>query len=311
MDNNMMNCIGSTSIKSPDQKRAQQAKYAQQLAEGSSRTKDLYREQERLPARRQPVDNSIDDVNIISSIGQNSELLKDKKKLQQQKYAQQLLNQQQEKQYQNSKFYSDRESPKSNTEYNRDNKGSALGLSSSPYDKRINNDYDTGSNKNSSNNSNSVNSSNSVVNFGRDPETESALKREKKLAYARQLDEQQYNEQYSKSKYADSPSGNRGGDNRGDRSNAHQPFDTRGYNRDDNGGYSDRNIDRNNDTNNIPPLSATELKRMQQRQYYDEITRAAQAPEISSERTSLSSVKGESASRQQNIEAKQYQNQGK
>ena len=93
------------SMISPTQKRAQQAKYALQLAESDSRSLSYKNSPPKTddnsarskPRRVQSTEITIEDNNIISNIGQDSQLMKDRKKQQQQVYAQQLQSQQQHK----------------------------------------------------------------------------------------------------------------------------------------------------------------------------------------------------------------------
>ena len=250
---------------SPSQKRAQQAKYAQQLAEGSSRPQsfrdDPYRDPYKnnddgkaKPRRRQSVEVTIEDVNVISNIGQDSQMMKDQKKLQQQEYAQQLQSQQQQKQRQDS--------APANPYISNTPRGQ-MSPGGNPYSAR--------SNHTDSYNSSSPPSKSSVANFGPDPNAEAARKREMKIEYARQLQEQQNHKERSspekpRSAYREPAEQDRG---------SQRPMSMREY------GADESKDDRGKS------LSVAELKRLQQRQYHDEITMAAAAPAIYSERAPL------------------------
>ena len=106
------------------------------------------------------------------------------------------------------------------------------------------------------------------MNFGPDPNAEAAKKREMKIAYARQLQEQQYKQQ--------------------------EPMNKPPPRTGSNYGYSDSVSDEQNsmrdhviDDGRMNRDNLLSAKRQQQKQYHDEITRAAAAPAIYSERGSL------------------------
>ena len=185
--------------------------------------------------------------NPLSSIGESSyQPNTQRRKEQQIEYAQQLLNQQMFRQQQND-FHIRGASPRSPPGDN--------GLYS-PRSRRDSINY--------SDSSRPVSSKSGVVNFGSDPDAEAAKKREMKIAYGKQLQDQQYNNQSAKSDEVNSTV----------RKNVLPEAGSSSYN-------SGKEDDR------INAVSAAELKKMQQRRYYDEITAAAAASPITSARQSL------------------------
>lgn len=238
---------------SPSQKRAQQAKYAFELAEANANSQHA-RDQTRVngdgghgvkPRRRLSAEVSIEDSNIISSIGQNDQQLKERRKMLQLEYAQQLSNQQSQRHQQNP-------SPISSP--------SKIVSDASPYSSRSNSrDNYYGEN------SNAVSKS-GLVNFGSDPDVEAEKKRVMKAAYGRQLNDQQSRANESRSRSGES-----------DRADARND----GYRT----SHQHTNYDSREDERNAA-VSAAELKRQQQRQYHDEITNAAAAAPIHNPRTS-------------------------
>jgi hypothetical protein len=253
-----------SSMVSPSQKRAQQAKYAFELAEANAKSQHV-RDQSRVngdgghgvkPRRRLSAEVSIEDSNIISSIGQDDQQLKERRKMLQLEYAQQLSNQQNQRHQQNPSPISSPTKVVSN---------------GSPYGSRGNTrDNYYGENSNSG-------SKSGLVNFGSDPEVEAEKKRVLKAAYGRQLNDQQSRANDLRSRSGES-----------DRSDARND----GYRTSSqNASYDSREDDRN------AAVSAAELKRQQQKQYHDEITSAAAAAPIHNPRTSL---KNNTQSRQSN-----------
>ena len=249
---------------SPSQKRAQQAKYAFELAEANAKSQHV-RDQTRVngdaghggkPRRRLSAEVSIEDSNIISSIGQDDQQLKERRKMLQLEYAQQLSNQQNQRHQQNPSPIS------SPAKIIRD---------ASPHSSR-------GNNRDSyyGDNSNAVSKS-GLVNFGSDPTAEAEKKRVMKAAYGRQLDDQQSRANDSRSRSGEP-------DRSAARNDGYRPSPQHAS-------YDSREDDRN------AVVSAAELKRLQQKQYFDEITNAAAAAPIHNPRTSL---KNNSQSRQSN-----------
>lgn len=172
-----------SSIVSPSQKREQQAKYAMQLAEGAANSRSARSQVDNFasrPSRRVSVDITMEDASNISQIGQDSQQLKERRKMQQFEYAQQLSNQQSQRHFQNNSPVLDK-SPRSHD----NGMQSARGHS--------------GSSSYSKDGSPTANRS-GMVNFGTDPTVEAAKKRETKAAYGRQLLEQQNSEQGMKSR---------------------------------------------------------------------------------------------------------------
>jgi hypothetical protein len=264
------------------QKRERQLKYAQQLAEASNsplyRDRKVGQEYQRSSERITNDDNyketrgrsNTDDLNVISAIGQDSQQAKDRKKTQQREYAQQLLTQQHQKKQEDQKQgHSPYSSPKAPPNRPKD----------SPYG-------NSGRNSNRLNGSNDyVNcevSSNNVMNFGPDPNAEAARIKEGKTAYARQLQEQQRIGQEAKNdtSYPDG-SGSGSVSYRRDFNSSLSQVDRGYYDNEINEGEIERR------SKGETVLSALELKRQQQRQYYNEITAAAAAPAITLQRGAL------------------------
>lgn len=171
---------GDSSVVSPSQKREQQAKYAMQLAEGAANSRSARTQVDNYvskPSRRASAEISMDEASTISQIGQDSQQLKERRKMQQLEYAQQLSNQQSQRHFQNNSPVLD-ESPRSHDSGMHSARGgsSSYGKDGSPTGNRS-----------------------GMVNFGTDPAVEAAKKRETKAAYGRQLLEQQNIEQDMKS----------------------------------------------------------------------------------------------------------------
>ena len=206
-----------------------------------------------------------EEANPLSSIGESSHQLNaQRRKEQQLEYAQQLLNQQTFRQQQNDipmRGASPRSPQGDNGTY-------------SPRGRRDSVNYSDGSRP--------VSGRSGVVNFGGDPEAEAAKKREMKMAYGKQLQDQQYSNRSAKS------------------------YDVSGTARTDvrleagagSSTYNNNNSSKEEDR--INAVSAAELKKMQQKRYHDEITAAAAASPITSARQSL---KGGPLSRHEQLRA--------
>ena len=322
-ENNIISRIGAKDLTmvSTTQKRAQQAEYAMQLAQSSNQSQigkdyDLgpgYDDGSRLKPRRRP-SGGIEDINIISNIGQDSQQLKDRRKSQQQEYAQQLQSQQQQKlrrdsapssprnsntpRTQDASIYNSKDSQTNsirsnynNTDY--DNGSSNKNNFNNNIDNKNSNDKNYDNNNNNNNNNNNVHSKNSVVNFGADPNTEALKKKEMKIVYAKQLQEQKLSLQNGRSKVtSESGSGSqfqqgRNSEN-GNGINYNSNSSQSEYLKSNKDTMIDDDMKRlgiNEDDKNI--LNAAMIKRSQQKKYFDDITSAAAAPPIMSARIPL------------------------
>ena len=196
-----------------------------------------------------------EEANPLSSIGESShQMSAQRRKEQQAEYAQQLLNQQTYRQQQGDapiRGVSPRSPPGDTVLYSPRSRRDSI---------------------NHPDNSRPVSGRSGVVNFGSDPDAESAKKREMKMTYGKQLQEQQYSNQSSKG-YEVSDSART--DVRSETLSS-----SRNSNRNSNGNSS-KEDERSN------AVSAAELKKMQQKKYYDEITAAAAASPITSARKAL------------------------
>ena len=217
-------------------------------------------------------------ANPLSSIGESSHRLNaQRRKEQQVEYAQQLLNQQTFRQLQN-------DAPIRGASPRSPSGDTATGL----YSPRSTSRRDS---VNYADSSRPVSSRSGVVNFGSDPDAEATKKREMKMAYGKQLQDQQFSNQSAKSyevsntTHADSrPEGTERSYNSNVNSNSN----------------SSKGRDRDKEDERINAASAAELKKIQQRRYHDEITAAAAASPITSARQSL---KGGSLSRHEQLKA--------
>lgn len=209
-----------------------------------------------------------EEANPLSSIGESShQMSAQRRKEQQAEYAQQLLNQQTYRQQQGDvpiRGVSPRSPPGDTVLYSPRSRRDSI---------------------NHPDNSRPVSGRSGVVNFGSDPEAEAAKKREMKMAYGKQLQDQQYSNQSAKG-YEVS------GSARSDlRSEAVSSSRNNNSNGNSNSGIEDERSS---------AVSAAELKKMQQRKYYDEITAAAAASPITSARKAL---KGGPLSRHEHLKA--------
>ena len=329
-ENNIISRIGAKDLTmvSTTQKRAQQAEYAMQLAQSSNQSqigKDHdfgpgYDDGSKLKPRRRP-SGGIEDINIISNIGQDSQQLKDRRKSQQQEYAQQLQSQQQQKlrrdsapssprnsntpRTQDASIYNSKDSQTNsirsnynNTDY--DNGSSNKNNFNNNIDNKNSNDKNYDNNNNNNNNNNNVHSKNSVVNFGADPNTEALKKKEMKVAYAKQLQEQQSNLQNGRSRVT-SESGRTFESGNGSNYNSNSSKSE--YLKSNKDSIIDEDMKRSGkyeDDKNI--VNAAMIKRSQQKKYYDDITSAAAAAPITSARVPLRGSGAGAGGQQQRIE---------
>ena len=312
-ENNIISRIGAkdSTMVSNTQKRAQQAEYAMQLAQSSNQSQIGncglgYDDGSRSKPRRRP-SGGIEDINIISNIGQDSQQLKDRKKSQQLEYAQQLQSQQQQKQrrdstpssprnsntprIQGASIYNSQDSPTNSIR--SDNKNNDGSSNKNFYNDNIHNRNSDKNDNNYDNNNNIVHSKNSVVNFGADPNLEALKKKEMKIAYAKQLQEQKLSLQNGRSKVtSDSGSGSQfqqgrnseNGNGSNYNSNTSQSESLKS-NKDTIFDDDMKRSGKNEDDKNI--LNAAMIKRSQQKKYFDDITSAAAAPPIMSARIPL------------------------
>jgi hypothetical protein len=207
-----------------------------------------------------------EEANPLSSIGESShQMSTQRRKEQQAEYAQQLLNQQTYRQQQGDapiRGVSPRSPPGDTVLYSPRSRRDSI---------------------NHPDSSRPVSGRSGVVNFGSDPDAEAAKKREMKMAYGRQLQDQQYSNQSAKG------------------------YEVSGCARTDvlsEAVSSSRNSNGNSNSGKEDErsgaVSAAELKKMQQRKYYDEITAAAAASPITSARKAL---KGGPLSRHEQLKA--------
>ena len=220
-------------------------------------------------------------MNPLSSIGESSHRLNaQRRKEQQVEYAQQLLSQQTFRQLQNDapiRGASPRSPPADN--------GTGL-YSPQSTSRRDSVNYAADSSRPMSGRS-------GVVNFGSDPDAEATKKREMKMAYGKQLQDQQFSNQSAKSFEVNM--------NNTTRADSRPEGALRSYNSNSNNNSSkDKDRDRDKEDERINAVSAAELKKIQQRRYHDEITAAAAASPITSARQSL---KGGSLSRHEHFKA--------
>jgi hypothetical protein len=205
-----------------------------------------------------------EEANPLSGIGESSHLMSaQRRKEQQAEYAQQLLNQQTYRQQQSDapiRGVSPRSPPGDTFVYSPRSRRDSI---------------------NHPDNSRPVSGRSGVVNFGSDPDAEAAKKREMKMAYGKQLQDQQYTNQSAKG-YEVSSS---------ERTDVRAEAVSSSRN---SNGTSGKEDERSN------AVSAAELKKMQQRKYYDEITAAAAASPITSARKAL---KGGPLSRHEQLKA--------
>ena len=153
---------------------------------------------------------------------------------------------------------------------------------------------------NNNNNNNNVHSKNSVVNFGADPNTEALKKKEMKIAYAKQLQEQQSNLQNGRSRVT-SESGSTF--EIGNGSNYNSNSSKSEYLKLNKDSIIDDDMKRSGkyeDDKNI--VNAAMIKRSQQKKYYDDITSAAAAAPITSARVPLRGSGAGAGGQQQRIE---------
>ena len=209
-----------------------------------------------------------EEANPLSSIGESShQMSTQRRKEQQAEYAQQLLNQQTYRQQQGDapiRGVSPRSPPGDTVLYSPRSRRDSI---------------------NHPDNSRPVSGRSGVVNFGSDPDAEVAKKREMKMAYGKQLQDQLYSNQSAKS-YEVSGSA---------RTDVRPEAVSSSRNSNNNStSTSSKEDERSN------AVSAAELKKMQQRKYYDEITAAAAASPITSARKAL---KGGPLSRHEQLKA--------
>jgi hypothetical protein len=213
-----------------------------------------------------------EEANPLSSIGESIyQMSAQRRKEQQAEYAQQLLNQQTYRQQQGDAPIR-RVSPRSPP-------GDAVLYS--PRSRR--------DSINHPDNSKPVSGRSGVVNFGSDPDADAAKKREMKMTYGKQLQDQQFCNQSAKG-YEVSGSA---------RTDVRSEAVSISRNNSSNGN-SNGNSNSGKEDERSNAVSAAELKKMQQRKYYDEITAAAAASPITSARKAL---KGGPLSRHEQLKA--------
>lgn len=221
-----------------------------------------------------------EEANPMSSIGESSRRLNaQRRKEQQVEYAQQLLSQQTFRQLQND-FPIRGASPRSPPG------DIGTGLYSPPSASTSRRDS-----INYADSSRPMSGRSGVVNFGSDPDAEATKKREMKMAYGKQLQDQQFSNQSAKSYEVNM--------NNTTRADSRPEGALRKYNSNSNSN-SGKDKDRDKEDERINAVSAAELKKIQQRRYHDEITAAAAASPITSARQSL---KGGSLSRHEQSKA--------
>lgn len=232
--------------------------------------RNIPREDNRLSLRRYLDDDSAqpEEANPLSSIGESShQMSTQRRKEQQAEYAQQLLNQQTYRQQQSDapiRGVSPRSPPGDTVLYSPRSRRDSI---------------------NHPDNSRPVSGRSGVVNFGSDPDAEAAKKREMKMAYGKQLQDQQHSNQSIKGYEV---SGSARTDVRSEAVSSSR----------NSNGHSNSNSGKEDERSNA--VSAAELKKMQQRKYYDEITAAAAASPITSARKAL---KGGPLSRHEQLKA--------
>lgn len=217
-----------------------------------------------------------EEANPLSSIGESSHRLNaQRKKEQQVEYAQQLLNQQTFRQLQN-------DAPIRGASPRSPSGDTGLGQ----YSPRSSSRRDS---VNYADSSRPVSGRSGVVDFGSDPDAEAMKKREMKMAYGKQLQDQQFSNQSAKSYEVSNTT----------RADTRPDGAGRSYNSNSNIN-SNSSKDKDKEDERINAVSAAELKKIQQRRYHDEITAAAAASPITSARQSL---KGGSLSRHEQLKA--------